>query len=68
MLWVLDFGVRDSTSTLGSILQYLSILRHYDDFSRGVIDTTNIIFYVSLAGVGIFLTQRSLDSMRWRRA
>jgi ABC-2 type transport system permease protein len=68
LLWVLDFGARDSSSTWGDVLQYLSILRHYDDFSRGVIDTANIVFYLSLAGVGVFLTQRSLDSMRWRRA
>src|SRR5215470_14510302 len=68
LLWVLDFGARDASSTWSDIVQYLSILRHYDDFSRGVIDTANIIFYVSLAAVGVFLTQRSLDSMRWRRA
>ena len=68
LLWVLDFGARDSGSTWSDIVGYLSILRHYDDFSRGVIDTANVIFYVSLAGVGVFLTQRSLDSIRWRRA
>jgi ABC-2 type transport system permease protein len=68
LLWVLDFGSKDSSSTWSDIVQYLSILRHYDDFSRGVIDTANVIFYLSLAAVGIFLTQRSLDSMRWRRA
>jgi len=68
LLLVLNIGVRDSSSTLGDIVQYLSILGHYDDFSRGVIDTSNVIFYLSLAAIGIFLTQRSLDSMRWRRA
>jgi ABC-2 type transport system permease protein len=68
LLWVLDFGARDSGSSWSEIVGYLSILRHYDDFSRGVIDTANVIFYVSLAGVGVFLTQRSLDSIRWRRA
>lgn len=68
LLWVLDFGARDSGSTWSEIVGYLSILRHYDDFSRGVIDTANVIFYVSLAAVGVFLTQRSLDSIRWRRA
>jgi ABC-2 type transport system permease protein len=68
LLLVLDFGARDSSSTWSDIVQYLSILRHYDDFSRGVIDTANVIFDVSLAAVGVFLTQRSLDSMRWRRA
>jgi ABC-2 type transport system permease protein len=68
LLWVLDFGVRGSTSWLGEILQYLSILRHFDDFSKGVIDTTALVFYVSMIVLGIFLTLRTLDSMRWRRA
>jgi ABC-2 type transport system permease protein len=68
LLWVLDFGARNVSTTWGDVVQYLSILRHYDDFTRGVIDTSSIIFYVSLAGVALFLTQRSLDSMRWRRA
>jgi ABC-2 type transport system permease protein len=68
LLWVLDFGVRGSTTWLGEILQYLSILRHFDDFSRGVIDTTALVFYVSMIVLGIFLTLRTLDSMRWRRA
>jgi gliding motility-associated transport system permease protein len=68
LLWVIDFGVRDAATTLGAILQYLSILRHFDDFSRGVIDTASVIFYVSMIGLSIFLTRRALDSMRWRRA
>jgi hypothetical protein len=33
-----------------------------------VIDTSSVIFYVSAAAVGVFLTLRNLDSMRWRRA
>ncbi len=37
-----------------------------DDFMKGVLSTSNIIFYVSLAFVGVFLTYRSVDSLRWR--
>lgn len=68
LLWVLDFGIRDSSTTMGAALQYLSILRHFEDFSRGVIDTSSIIFYLSLVALALFLTLRALDSMRWRRA
>jgi ABC-2 type transport system permease protein len=68
MLWVLDFGVRDATTTTGEILKHLSILRHFEDFTRGVIDTTSVVFYLSMVTLGIFLTLRTLDSMRWRRA
>jgi len=68
LLWVLDIGVRGSGTTMGEVLQYLSILRHFDDFARGVIDTSSVVFYVTLAALGLFLTLRTLDSMRWRRA
>jgi ABC-2 type transport system permease protein len=68
LLWVIDFGLRGASSTMGEVFKYLSILQHYDSFAQGVIDTSSIIFYVSAAILGLFLTLRTLDSMRWRRA
>jgi ABC-2 type transport system permease protein len=68
LLWVLEVVIRGASGTWGDIIQYLSIVHHFEDFSRGVIDTSSVIFYLSLAGLGIFLTLRALDSMRWRRA
>ena len=68
MLWVIDIGARGSSSAMGEVLQYVSILRHYDDFTRGVIDTSGLIFYASMIVLGLFLTHRSVDALRWRRA
>ncbi len=67
ILWVLDFSTRSSESKLGSVLNYLSVLNHYDDFSKGVIDTTHIIFYLSFISFALLLTLRSYESLRWRR-
>jgi ABC-2 type transport system permease protein len=53
---------------MGEIVNYLSLVGHSDDFAHGVIDTANVVFYVSLIAVSLFLTLRSLDSMRWRSA
>src|SRR5947209_6759554 len=47
LLWVLDFGTQTATSAWASTLEYLSVFRHYDDFTRGVIDTSNLIFHNS---------------------
>jgi ABC-2 type transport system permease protein len=69
MLWVMDFMIRGNSGTVaGSVAQYLSILRHLNDFFRGVLDSSNLIYYVSLIVLGLVLTLRSIDSMRWRRA
>jgi ABC-2 type transport system permease protein len=68
MLLLLDISVRGSSSTVVEIVKYLSILQHHDDFAQGIIDTSSILFYLSMTTLGLFLTLRSLDSMRWRRA
>ena len=48
------------------ILNYLSITDHLDDFTRGVIDTKHLVYYVSFIAFGLFLTARSVDTERWR--
>jgi len=67
IIWVLDLG-RSSNTGLGAVLSYLSVVRQYDDFTRGVIDTSALVYYTTFMILFIFLTVRSVDSMRWRRA
>jgi ABC-2 type transport system permease protein len=66
-VWVLDLG-SNASSGIGAVVQYLSVIRHYDDFTRGIIDTSALLYYFSFIALFIFLTVRSIDSMRWRRA
>jgi ABC-2 type transport system permease protein len=68
MLWAIDFGSRGAGTPVGQVVQYLSVINHFDDFTRGVIDTSGVIYYVSFIVLFLFLTVRSIDSMRWRRA
>jgi ABC-2 type transport system permease protein len=67
LIWVLDIG-HNASGTLASLLTYLSVIRHYEDFTRGVVDTSALIYYASFIFLFVFLTVRSVDSMRWRRA
>jgi len=67
MVWVIDLG-RNAGGGAGSVLEYLSVIRHFDDFTRGVIDSSSLIYYVSFMAFFVFLTVRAVDSMRWRRA
>lgn len=68
VLWVVDFTSPGQTGALATALGYLGFFQHYDKFTRGVLDTSSIIFYLSFIVLGVFLTIRSVDSMRWRRA
>ena len=66
LLWVLDWVSSFETSVFARVLSYLSIITHYESFSKGVIDSKDIIFYISVIFVGLFLTARSMESLRWR--
>ena len=66
MLWMVDVVAQSATATTRAVLGYLSILGHLDEFIRGVVTTSHVIFYLSLMTLGLFLTYRSVDSMRWR--
>ena len=47
-------------------LQHVSMLRHMQDFSTGIIDSRHVIYYVSLTGVFLFFTLKSIESRRWK--
>jgi ABC-2 type transport system permease protein len=66
MLWVLDWVSAYDQSAWGKIIAYLSVVTHFEPFSKGVIDSKDVIFYLSMIFFGLFLTSRSLESLRWR--
>jgi len=66
MLWVINWIASFSGPVAGEVLNYLSITDHFDDFTRGIIDTKHVVYYLSFIAFGLFLTARSVDTERWR--
>jgi len=66
LLWVIDWVSSFETSITAKVLSYLSVLQHFDSFGKGVLDTKDIVYYLSVIFVGLFLTARSMESLRWR--
>jgi ABC-2 type transport system permease protein len=66
MLWVISWLGSFSSGMFTDVTAYMSIIEHFDDFTKGVIDTTHVIYYLSLISFGLFLTARSVDTERWR--
>jgi ABC-2 type transport system permease protein len=66
LLWILDWTTAFGNSPTVQVLSYASILSHLDSFARGVIDSKDVIYYLSMIFLGLFLTTRSLESLRWR--
>ena len=48
------------------ILDWLSIYTRYQAFTYGIFDISALIYYVSIAGVFVFLTVRVFESRKYR--
>jgi len=66
MFWVITWIGSFSGPTVDKLTQYLSIIDHLDDFNKGVLDTSHLIYYLSFITFGLFLTAKSVDTERWR--
>ena len=66
LLWVITWIGSFAGPTGDKLATYLSIVDHFDDFTKGVIDTTHLIYYLSFITFGLFLTAKSVDTERWR--
>jgi ABC-2 type transport system permease protein len=66
MLWVLSWVTEFDSSTSSKVVGYLSVVSHFEPFSRGVLDLKDVIFYCSMIFFSLFLTALSMESLRWR--
>jgi len=61
---LLDIFIRDPETS--QIVQYLSLMDHLRNFSKGILDTRPIVFYLSVTTICLFLTGRVIGNPRWR--
>jgi ABC-2 type transport system permease protein len=66
LLWIVSWFADSASPRVASVLNYLSVTQHFDDFAKGIIDTTHVVYYLSFIAFGLFLTVRSVDAERWR--
>lgn len=65
LLWLME-DAEGWFGASGALLSYLSVTKHLDGFSKGVIDTRDLIYYLSFIGFGLFLAKQSVETHRWR--
>jgi len=66
LFWIIGWIQDIESGGLGRMSQFLSLMEHCDNFSRGVIDTRDLIYNFSFIYFFLFLTKRQLESRRWR--
>jgi len=64
-LWVIGIVATNTPQALQQVLSYLSISSHSAAFEAGVIDTRDIVYYVSITALFLYASIRSLEASRW---
>ena len=66
LLWVASWPVQFETATWAQVLSYMCVVTHFESFAKGVLDSKDAIFYLTVIFLGLFFTARSMESLRWR--
>ncbi len=65
-LYMLDKVLIFVPGFLASVFEYLSVGYHFSNIARGVIDSRDVIYYLCLIFLFLFLAVRTLESRKWR--
>jgi gliding motility-associated transport system permease protein len=66
VLWLSDNLGQFLGGTIGSIVSYTSVINRFQSFPQGVIQTNDVVYYLTLIVAGIVLSTLSLQSRRYR--
>jgi ABC-2 type transport system permease protein len=66
VLWVSDGIGQLAGGTVGAVASYIAVFTHFTDMVRGLIDSKDVIYFLTIIGAALFLSVRSIESRRWR--
>jgi ABC-2 type transport system permease protein len=64
LLYIISWPAETVGGAAGDFLKYLSVVDHYGEMIKGVVDTRDIVYFVTLILVGLFLTHRAVEASR----
>ena len=66
LFWIINWASNSAGGFWKDVLNYVSFFQHFDNMTQGILDTTDILYYLSFAFFGLFLTHSVIQSRRWR--
>ncbi|HRX85262.1 MAG TPA: ABC transporter permease [Phycisphaerae bacterium] len=64
--YLAEMGAKSVSGFWALLLHYVSIQGHFLDFTRGLVDFTDLVFFVTTTALFLFLAVKVLESRRWR--
>jgi len=67
MLWIVDWAGGKADASASALLEYLSMLRHFEAFTQGIFSSSDFIYYLLFISLFLILSIRRLDGDRLQR-
>lgn len=61
--WMAQAG---GTGWLTTLVRYIGIQQHLENFGKGIIDTKDVIYYLSVVTLCLLLSVRAMQAWKWR--
>ena len=65
MTWIIGWTAQEAEGWVRDFVTYLASVSHLDSFSKGTIDLKDIVYFLSIIILGLFATNRAVESHRW---
>lgn len=66
LLWMFSWAASVTRGVAAEIFGALSVVDRFKPMSQGVVDSHDVIFFVSLIAFGIFIAHEALSARRWK--
>ena len=66
LLFVINWPAEGADGKVAEVLGYLSVSNHFNKMAKGVIETTDLVYFASVTVVFLFMTHRAVESSRWK--
>ena len=69
LIVLFSFGLLENlfnSEATREVLGYMNLWRHMEDFSKGIVDTRALVYYLSATTLFLFLSSKALAANKWR--
>ena len=66
ILWVIGYLSEYGDGWFYEALRYIGTYDHWASFTKGIVDTRDVIYYLSFTALLLFITVRNVESRKWR--
>jgi ABC-2 type transport system permease protein len=63
--WLIGFPA-DFAPAGSEVFRYLAMNSHFESLNRGIINLSDIVYYLSLTALGLFIGTTAVEMRRWR--